>query len=255
MGWEFDVRGGLDSLVGSFSGYRGGIGDDERNDEFSFVTQDHGVQDVGAGFERVFDGLRSDEFARRCLDQVFLAVGDEEIVVLVHVANVAGAEPAVFAKNFAGSFGILVIALHDARALDQDFAIIGGSDVHVGNRLARTAHAVLGIIAGDDRRSFGQTVTLIDGDADGPEKFGELFGKRRAAGRDDTQVSAGAPADFLVNQCVGELPLRFQGGTGAGSRGTPGSRPPGHIHGPIKNHSLYAGGFRALLDEAGIDFF
>src|SRR5712664_2764114 len=172
MGGQFGVGGKLDSLVGSFSGYGGGIGDDERNDEFSFVTQDHGVQDVGTGLERVFDGLRSDEFARRCLDQVFLAVGDEEIIVLVQVADVSGAEPAVFGENFAGSFGILVIALHDARAPDQDFAIISGSDLHVGNRLARTAHAVRGIIAGDDRGSFGQTVTLIDGDAHGPEKIG-----------------------------------------------------------------------------------
>src|SRR5712664_192938 len=171
MGCEFGVRGEFDSLVGGLGGHGGGIGDDERNDEFSFVTQDHGVQDVGAGFQGVFDGLRSDEFARRCLDQVFLAVGDEEIVVLVHVADVAGAEPAVFGENFAGSFGILVIALHDARALDQDFAIISGSDLHVGNRLARTAYAVLGIIAGDDRGSFGQTVTLIDGEAHGPEKI------------------------------------------------------------------------------------
>src|SRR5229473_8029354 len=210
MGGQFGVGCELDSLVGGLGGHGGGVGDDERDDEFAFVTQDHGVQDVGAGFQGVFDGLRSDEFARRRLDQVFLAVGDEEIVVLVHVADVAGAEPAVFTKNFAGGFGILVIALHDARAFDQDFSILSGSDLHVGNWFAGTAHAVLGIIAGDDRGSFGQTVTLIDGDADGPEKFGELFGKRRAAGRDDTQVSTGAPADFLVNQCVGELPLGFQ---------------------------------------------
>src|SRR6266849_2080909 len=34
MGGQFGVGGKLDSLVGSFSSYRGGIGDDERNDEF-----------------------------------------------------------------------------------------------------------------------------------------------------------------------------------------------------------------------------
>jgi len=28
----------------------------------------------------------------------------------------------------------------------------------------------------------------------------------------------------------------------------------GHSHGPIENDSLHAGGFRALLDEAGVDF-
>src|SRR5260370_28931532 len=119
MGGQFGVGCELDSLVGGLGGHGGGVGDDERNDEFSFVTQDHGVQDVGAGFQGVFDGLRSDEFARRCLDQVFLAVGDEEIVVLVHVADVAGAEPAVFGENFAGGFRILILALHATMALDK----------------------------------------------------------------------------------------------------------------------------------------
>src|SRR5229473_8576873 len=129
MGGEFDVGGEFDSLVRGSGGDRGGIGDDKSHNEFAFVAKDHGVQDVGASLERVFDGLRGDEFARRRLDQVFLAVGDEEIVVLVHVADVAGAEPAVFTKNFAGGFGILVIALHDARAFDQDFSILSGSDL------------------------------------------------------------------------------------------------------------------------------
>src|SRR5713101_6305517 len=116
MGGQLGVGGELDSLVGGFGGNGGGVGDEERDNEFAFVAHDHSVQDVGAGLERVFDGLRRDEFACRGLQQIFFAVRDEEIVVFVHVTNIAGAEPAVFAENFAGGFGILVIALHDAGA-------------------------------------------------------------------------------------------------------------------------------------------
>src|SRR5437867_8538027 len=111
MSGQFGVGGELDSLVGGFGGNRGGIGNEERHDEFAPVAHDHGVEDVGTGPERVFDRLWSDEFSSRGLQQIFFAVSDEEIVVLVQVADVAGAEPAVFAEYFAHVFGIFVVAL------------------------------------------------------------------------------------------------------------------------------------------------
>src|SRR5713226_5264386 len=185
MGGQLGVGGELDSLVGGFGRNGGGIGDEERDNEFAPVAHDHGVQDVGAGLEGVFDGLRRDEFACRGLQQIFFAVGDEQIVVLVHVADVAGAKPTVFAKNFAGGFGVLVIALHDTRAFDKNFAILGGANLDVGNGFAGTAHAIFRIVAGDDGRSFRQTIALIDGDAHGPEEFSKRLRQRRAARRDD----------------------------------------------------------------------
>src|SRR5437588_4441347 len=154
MGGKFGVGGEFDSLVGGLGGDRRGIGDDERDDKFAPIADDHGVEDVGAGLEGVFDGLRGNEFSGRSFQQIFFAVGDEEIVVLIHVADVAGAEPAVFAENFAGGFGVLVIAVHDARTLDEDFSIFGNADLDIGNGFAGTAHAIDGVIAGDDRRSF-----------------------------------------------------------------------------------------------------
>src|SRR5437660_4992435 len=167
MGGQFGVGGELDSLVGGFGGDRGGIGNDKRDDKLAPITNNHGVQDVGAGLERVFNGLRSDELSSRGFQQIFFAVGDEEVVVLVHVTDVAGAEPAVFAENFAGGFGVLVIAMHDARTLDEDFSIFGDTNLDIGNWLARTAHAIHGVIAGNDRRSFRQTITQIDANDDG----------------------------------------------------------------------------------------
>src|SRR5260370_6590630 len=166
MSGEFAVGGELNSLAGGFGGHGGGIGDKERHDEFVPVAHDHSIKDVRTGLERIFDGLRSNEFACGGFEQIFLAVGDEEIVVLVHVADVAGAEPTVFAENFTGGFGVLIVALHDARALDEDLSIFGHADLNVGNRFAGTAHAIIGIIAGDDGRSFRQSIALINADSD-----------------------------------------------------------------------------------------
>src|SRR5438552_1428487 len=207
MGGQFGVGGELNSLVGGFGGDRGGIGDDEGNDKFAPIADDHGVEDVGAGLEGVLDGLRSDEFSSGGFQQIFFAVGNEEIVVLVHVADIAGAEPAVFAENFACGFGVFVIAVHDARTLDEDFSIFGNADLDIGNGFAGTAHAIHGIVAGNDRGSFRKTVTLIDGNADGPEKFRERFREWRAAGRDDTQMAGGSKADLIVDEVGGKRPL------------------------------------------------
>src|SRR5438552_6446837 len=133
MGGKFGVGGEFDSLVGGLGCDRGGIGNDKRDDKFAFIADDHGVQDVRTGLERVFDGLRGDEFPSGGFQQIFFAVSDEEIVVLIHVADVAGAEPAVFAENFAGGFGVLVIAVHDARTLDEDFSIFVNADLDMVN--------------------------------------------------------------------------------------------------------------------------
>src|SRR6266853_3760728 len=255
MSGQFGVGGKLDALVGGFGGHSGGIGDEQRHDKFAPVAHNHSVEDIRTGLERVFNRLWGNEFASGGLEQILFAVGDKKIVVFVHVTDVSGTEPAIFAENFAGGFGIFEVALHDAGAFYENFAVLGHADLNVRNRFAGTAHAIRRVVAGDDRRSFGETIALIDRNANGPEEFREIFGKRRAAGRDDAQLSPGANADFLVNQSIGEFPLGFQSKTCVGSCGAPGSCSTGHVHGPIKNHSLDAGGFRALFDEARIDFF
>src|SRR5258707_11216856 len=190
MSGEFGVGSKLDSLVGGFGGHGGGIGNEERHDEFVPVAHDHSIKDVRTGLERIFDGLRGNEFACGGFEQIFLAVGDEEIVVLVHVADVAGAEPTVFAENFTGGFGVFIVALHDARALDEDLSIFGHADLNVGNRFAGTAHAIIGIVAGNDGRSFRQTVALKDGNSYRPEKLREILGKGSAAGTNEAESAS-----------------------------------------------------------------
>src|SRR5258706_10428022 len=115
MSGEFGVGSKLDSLVGGFGGHGGGIGNEERHDEFVPVAHDHSIKDVWTGLERIFDGLRGNEFACGGFEQIFFAVGDGEVIVLVHVADVAGGGPTVFGGKLGRGFRILVVTLHDAK--------------------------------------------------------------------------------------------------------------------------------------------
>src|SRR5258708_9439188 len=168
---------------------------------------------------------------------MYLAVGEEKIVVRAEVADVAGAEPAIFRENFPRSIGTLVIALHDAGAFGENLAVLGDAKLNVADGAPRAAGAVCGIVCGQDGRSFGQAVTLIDGNADGPEKLGELFRKRRAAGKDHAQPSAGPRAYFRINQLVGNGPLQLHAEGYIFLARAPGPVALGSSHSPINTLS------------------
>src|SRR5947208_8080701 len=68
-------------------------------------------------------------------------------------------------------------------------------------------------------------------------------------------MDAGHELGFLVDHFIDERSLRFKGEARMTALGAPGSGSVGHVKGLIKNHFLYAGIFRALLDNAGVDFF
>jgi hypothetical protein len=62
-------------------------------------------------------------------DQVLLAVDDEQVAVVVAVGEVAGVEPAAL-ERLRGLLGLVVVALHDVVAADDDLADVllpGGS--------------------------------------------------------------------------------------------------------------------------------
>src|SRR5258708_4373986 len=186
---------------------------------------------------------------------MYLAVGEEKIVVRAEVADVAGAEPAIFRENFPRSIGTLVIALHDAGAFGENLAVLGDAKLNVADGAPRAAGAVCGIVCSQDRRSFGQAVTLIDGNADGPEKLGKLFRERRPAGKDHTQLSAGARADFRIDQLVGNGPLQLHAEGYIFLARAPGPRAFGYFHGPIKNLPLVACVPADLLHDAHRNLF
>src|SRR5690242_13903396 len=222
MGGQLAVGGKFHAVFREFGGDGDGIRNDQGHYEFALIADHHGVKNVGAGFQGVFDRLRSDKFSSGRLEQIFLAVGDEKVVVLVEVADVSGLEPAVVRKNFAGGFGGFEVALHDAGAFGKDFTIVGDADLNIPDGAAGAASAILRMIAGQDGRGLRQPVALIDGNADGPEKFAEIFGERCAAGKNGAQPAAGAGPDLGVNEFVGDGPLQADDKAGGSFAAAPG---------------------------------
>ena len=256
-GWmrgQFAVRRKFHAIFREFGGDGDGIRNDQGHYEFALIADHHGVKNVGAGFQRVFDRLRSDEFSGGRLEQIFLAVGDEEIVVFVEVADVSGLEPAIFGKNLPRGFGRFEIALHDAGALGEDFTIVGDADLNVADGLAGTASPISRVVTGKDRRGFRQTVALIDRNPDGPKKFAEILGERRSAGKNGAQLAAGTGADFGVNELVGDGPFEANSQAGGFLAAAPSSGFAGGLHGEIEDFSFRACGSASLLHQAGVDF-
>src|SRR3989304_5883007 len=64
-------------------------------------------------------------------DDVLDPTGDVEVPLGVEEAEVAGTEPAVRRQHLAREVGAVVVALHQAGALDQDLALAAGWEVGV----------------------------------------------------------------------------------------------------------------------------
>src|SRR5258708_1654832 len=111
------------------------------------------------------------------------------------------------------------------------------------------------MIAGEDGGGFRQTVALIDGNTDGPEKFAEILGERSAARKDGAEMAAGARTNFGIDELVGDGPLQANGQAGGFFAAAPGGGFAGGLHGEIKNFAPGAGGLASLLHQAGVDFF
>src|SRR5438874_3098627 len=75
---------------------RGGIWTNQRGHKLALITHDHGIQDVRTGLQQVLNRLRCHKFPAGGLQQVFLAVRNVEVAVVIKKADVARAEPAVF---------------------------------------------------------------------------------------------------------------------------------------------------------------
>ena len=83
------------------------------------VTNDERLRDVAGGLERTLDVLGGDVLAARGDDDVLLAVGDRHEAVLVDLADVAGAEPAVVRQHGLRCLFVLEIPREDRLATNQ----------------------------------------------------------------------------------------------------------------------------------------
>jgi len=64
-------------------------------------------------------------------DDVFLAAGDVQKAVVVESAEVAGVQPTVH-QRLACRVRVVVVAVEDVGAFDQDFVVVGDSHLDSG---------------------------------------------------------------------------------------------------------------------------
>ena len=87
-------------------------------------ADDGGVGDAGMLDEAVLD-LDAVDVLAAADDHVLGPVGDEQVAVVVEVADVAGVQPAVDDRR-RRRLGLVPVARHDDRALDEDLAGLAG---------------------------------------------------------------------------------------------------------------------------------
>src|SRR5262249_41979093 len=133
--------------------------------EWTPVAVHHRLRHVAVLLHRVLPVGRSDVLATRRDDDVLLATGDEQVAVLVDLAEVAGVQPAVD-HRLLGRVVVLVIAPEDVRALDQYLAVLGDLDFAARHRPAdRTDLVVLDRRDRGGSRGLGHAVALHHGHA------------------------------------------------------------------------------------------
>ena len=160
---------------------------------------DHGgVANAGHVLQHPFDVLRKDvqPFGRD--DHLLLPPADEHLAVGGDLADIAGVKPAVFegARRFVG--GVEVAGRH-VLAADEDLAVGGDLHLDARHRLAdRSLPGAEGMVQADDRRRFGQPVSLDDDEAElRPEGF-ELRLEGRGADDEAPELESEQPMDAPV---------------------------------------------------------
>src|SRR4029077_5429301 len=144
---------------------------------------------------------------------VLLAPGDLQVAVLVDRSEVPCVEPSVLYRPEARG-GLIVVALEDVRALDQDLPVLGDLYQLARKRPSNCSETV--ILDRRDRRrggGLGHAVALEDGDPTGPEELEDLAGDRRGPARGVADATAEDRTDVFEERLLGlfEGLLKFLG--------------------------------------------
>ena len=160
---------------------------------------------------------RRDVLAAGGDDDVLFAAGDRDEAVGVDRAEVAGVEPAVD-DRLPGRLVVLVVALEDVGALDQDLAVLG--DLDLAAREGFADRADLEVVGRGDRRRgrrLGHPPALEHEHPGGVEEAQDVGADRRRAGDREAQLAAEEAADLREHFPVGELVLLAQQEAGLAS--------------------------------------
>ena len=122
--------------------------------------------------ECVFDFFGENVFAAFGNNEVLCAAGKVQIVFGIEFPQIARFKPAVGSKHLGGFFFHFVVALHNHRAFNDNFAyavFVRIEDFHFHVRMEKAADAfdfkVFFRIQRDNRRRFGKSVALNKIDA------------------------------------------------------------------------------------------
>src|SRR5574338_178783 len=178
------------------------------------VAQDHRLRDVSAGEQRDLHGGGRHVLAVGQHDDVLQPIRDPDAADLVELADVAGVEPAIGIDDPGRLRLIVQIALHDLRPARQDLPRLAvDADLGLGYRPPDRSELELGgAVDGEQGRRLGQAVALQDQHAHGVEELADLPAQRGAAGDEVAHPPAGALADAVEDEPIGQPHLGAQPG-------------------------------------------
>ena len=154
---------------------------DQRRHKFSAIANHHGLLNKEVLTEACFQHLRRNVFAIAGFEQVFQALGDDDLPAFVDVAAVAGVEPSVGVDGFGGFFRLIVVAFHHRRTLHQYFIILTNLHLHTRQRGANGTQFPVGVgIEAHGGSGFAQAVAYHYVEAYGVEKFCDIVGEHGA---------------------------------------------------------------------------
>src|SRR6202040_2485767 len=136
------------------------------------------------------------------------ASADAPVAAGVHLALIAGVEPAVF-EDASGFFGAIPVAGKNIRPADEDLFVVAGFHFDAENGLADAAgfRCDARVVHRADAAGFREPVDLPDGNAKHGEEVLRFRSKRRGTADQAAQVKAEAFADFSEDEFLrGEEP-------------------------------------------------
>ena len=89
------------------------IDHDQACQEFSSISDDHGVIDIGAEFQLVFNILRGNIFTSGCDNNILFPIRDLQISVLIKFAHIPGVKPSIL-YSLCRAFRVIKISLKNA---------------------------------------------------------------------------------------------------------------------------------------------
>ena len=138
---------------------------------------------IGQRSDLTFNLFGIDIFSARGKNHILTAPHDEEIILLIEIAQITGAHPAVLRKELFGRFGLFVVTLAHIQATHFDFVFPFRhyTYLHFGERPATrmrftdTARRIT-----DKRPALGHTVANGERESDSMEK-GIDFGRQSSS--------------------------------------------------------------------------